>query len=382
MFGISKGMDMKFMIGADTSSLEAMEDQGARFYDINGEENDAIKVLAAHGVNFIRLRLFNRPTKSFDGGDYCNLDHTLSMAKRIKAYGLGFMLDFHYSDFWADWKSQTIPHDWEKQSADEIENSVYEYTKNIVKKFIEQGTVPDVVQIGNEIGKGLLWEYGSLKNPKQITAFLNSGLKAVDELNIELNEIDAEMCTDNNGVEADAIMSKDNDNSVSIRTMLHVECGADTKRTEQFFSELYKEGLREFDYIGLSYYPYWAGDYSMLINNMKNIDNKFHKEVVVVETAFPYTDESHDDMPNVVTGKLTKQSMGLEPSVENQKAVTEKVIKTVKDMPNGAGVFYWEPVWYQVPGVGVSKGKGNEWENQAMFDNQGHALESLKAFGK
>ncbi len=344
---------MKFMTGADTSSLEAMEDQGARFYDINGDEGDALKILASHGVNFIRLRLFNRPTESFDRGDYCNLEHTLSMAKRIKSYGLGFMLDFHYSDFWADWKSQTIPQDWESQSADEIENSVYVYTKKIVKKFIDQGITPDIVQIGNEIGKGLLWEYGSLENPKQITAFLNAGLRAVDELNTE-----------------------------NIKTMLHVECGADTKRTEQFFTELYKEGLREFDYIGLSYYPYWAGDYSMLVDNMKNIDDKFHKEVVVVETAFPYTDESHDDMPNVVTGELTRQSMGLEPSVENQKAVTEKVIKTVKGMPNGTGVFYWEPVWYQIPGVGVSKGKGNEWENQAMFDNEGHALESLRAFGK
>ncbi len=87
-------------------------------------------------------------------------------------------------------------------------------------------------------------------------------------------------------------------------------------------------------------------------------------------------------MPNVVTGELTRKSMGLEPSVENQKTVIEKVIKTVKDMPNGAGVFYWEPVWYQIPGVGVSKGKGNEWENQAMFDSEGHALESLRAFGK
>ena len=373
---------MKFMTGADTSSLEAMEDQGARFYDINGEEGDALKILASHGVNFIRLRLFNRPTESFDRGDYCNLEHTLSMAKRIKSYGLGFMLDFHYSDFWADWKSQTIPQDWESQSADEIENSVYVYTKKIVKKFIDQGTAPDIVQIGNEIGKGLLWEYGSLENPKQITAFLNAGLRAVDELNMELNESDAGLCNDCNDVKADAMMNTGNGNTVSIRTMLHVECGADTKRTEQFFTELYKEGLREFDYIGLSYYPYWAGDYSMLVDNMKNIDDKFHKEVVVVETAFPYTDESHDDMPNVVTGELTRKSMGLEPSVENQKAVIEKVIKTVKDMPNGAGVFYWEPVWYQIPGVGVSKGKGNEWENQAMFDNEGHALESLRAFGK
>ena len=91
---------MSFIIGADISSLEAMEDYGAKYYDLNGEEGDVIKILASHGVNCIRLRLFNKPTESFDKGDYCDLKHTLRMAKRIKKYGLGFMLDFHYSDFW------------------------------------------------------------------------------------------------------------------------------------------------------------------------------------------------------------------------------------------------------------------------------------------
>lgn len=90
---------MSFIIGADISSLEAMEDYGAKYYDLNGEEGDVIKILASHGVNCIRLRLFNKPTESFDKGDYCDLKHTLRMAKRIKKYGLGFMLDFHYSDF-------------------------------------------------------------------------------------------------------------------------------------------------------------------------------------------------------------------------------------------------------------------------------------------
>ena len=142
---------MNFMVGADTSCLEAMEDRGAKYYDIDGKEDDAIKILAAHGVNFIRLRLFNRPTESFDGGDYCDLKHTLYMAERIKQYGLGFMLDFHYSDFWADWKSQTIPSDWADQSEEELKQSLYEYTKTTLECFIAQGTVPDVVQIGNEI---------------------------------------------------------------------------------------------------------------------------------------------------------------------------------------------------------------------------------------
>ena len=140
---------MSFIIGADISSLEAMEDYGAKYYDLNGEEGDVIKILASHGVNCIRLRLFNKPTESFDKGDYCDLKHTLRMAKRIKKYGLGFMLDFHYSDFWADWKQQKIPNDWENLEAFEIEKMVYEYTKYVINCFIEKETVTDIVQIGN-----------------------------------------------------------------------------------------------------------------------------------------------------------------------------------------------------------------------------------------
>ena len=192
-----------------------------------------------------------------------------------------------------------------------------------------------------------------MEYPGQIAAFLNAGFRAVYELN---------------------------QGGCSIKTMLHLECGADRKRTECFFDALFQNGLNDFDYIGLSYYPYWAGPYYGLKENMENIRGRFHKEVMIVETAFPYTDESHDEMPNVVTGVLTQETMKLIPSVDNQRDVFSRVIDTVRGQENGCGVFYWEPVWYQVKGVGVARGKGNEWENQAMFDADGHALESICAF--
>lgn len=344
---------MDFIIGADVSSLQAMEDQRAKFYDLDGREDDALSILAAHGVNCIRLRLFNRPTESFDGGDYCDLEHTLEMAQRVKKQGLGLLLDFHYSDFWADWKQQNIPQDWKDQFAEELEQSIYTFTKDVLLEFARCAAMPDIVQIGNEIGKGLLWDFGRMEYPGQIAAFLNAGLRAVDELNRD---------------------------GVSMKTMLHVECGADVPRTEQFFCSLFQNGLNDFDYVGLSYYPYWAGPYSGLVKNMENIEKCFHKKVMIVETAFPYSDESHDEMPNVVTGALTQETMNLIPSVDNQRNVFSRVIDTVRGQENGCGVFYWEPVWYQVKGVGVARGKGNEWENQAMFDADGHALESICAF--
>lgn len=346
---------MKFIMGADVSSLQAMEDQQAKFYDLDGTEKDALSILAGHGINYIRLRLFNRPTESFDGGDYCDLNHTLKMAQRVKSMGLGLLLDFHYSDFWADWKKQQIPRDWQSQSAQELEKSVYDFTREVILEFQKGNAAPDIVQIGNEIGQGLLWDYGQVEHPRQIAAFLNAGLRAVEELS---------------GPEQ------------KMYTMLHLECGADVSKTERFFHMLYQNGLKEFDYVGLSYYPYWSGAYSELLQNMENIEKCFHKKVIVVETAFPYTDESHDDMPNVVTGELTHKTMQLSPSIDNQRKVLEQVLGTVEKAENGCGVFYWEPVWYQVKGVGVSRGKGNEWENQAMFDSTGHVLESICAFAK
>lgn len=345
---------MEFIKGADVSSLQAMEDYGAKFYDLDGKEADALAILQRHGINCIRLRIFNRPVMSFDGGDYCDLSHTVSMAKRIKQQGLGFLLDFHYSDFWADWKAQTVPEDWQGQPAAVLEQCVYDYTKEVLDALWEAQALPDLVQVGNEIGKGLLWEYGSLEHPRQMAAFLNAGLRAVQ----------------------DAARAY----ATEIRTVLHVECGADTVRTQAFFEMLLEVGLQDFDEIGLSYYPFWAGTYEKLRKNMENIQTCFHKQVLVMETSFPYTDASHDDMPNIVDAALTQESMQLQPSVENQKNVVQQVLETVQDAQNGHGVFYWEPVWYCIKGVGVSKGKGNEWENQAMFDENGHALESIKAF--
>ena len=349
---------MEYIKGMDISTLLEIETCGGKYFD-HEIEKDLFHIMKDYDFNYVRLRLWNNPY-SEDGKAYGagtnDLNTTIRLAKRAKNAGMKVLLDFHYSDFWADWKQQKIPNDWENLEAFEIEKMVYEYTKYVINCFIEQETVPDIVQIGNEIGNGMLWEFGNINNIKQLVKFINSGLKAIAEIN------------------------QYSTNSKKIKTVLHIECGADKERTKHFFSNLNSEGLWDFDYVGLSYYPYWSGTYNLLMDNIINIGNLFHKQVIVVETAFPYTDTSNDEMQNVVTGELTKKVMGLIPSVENQEKVLEKVIKTVKMCKNGAGVFYWEPGWYQIKGVGVARGKGNEWENQAVFDNNGYALKSIKAF--
>ena len=344
---------MDFLMGADISSLQAMEDQGAKYYDFDGKEKSAIEILRAHGVNMIRLRIWNQPVMSFDRGDYCNLEGTLVMAKRVKDAGLKLLLDFHYSDFWADWKKQTIPVQWNGQGKDEIAESVYAYTGQVLRAMEAAGAYPDMVQIGNEIGCGLLWDFGTLEHPENIALFLNQGIKAVRETDGEIHKTEV---------------------------MIHLECGGDQPRCRHFFEMLEKNGVTDYDVIGLSYYPYWAGDYEKLRENMRSLKAQFKKRIVIAETAFPYTDESNDDMPNVVTSELTLQTTGLEASAANQRRVMEEIIRLVKKEENGYGICYWEPVWYCIKGVGMQKGSGNEWENQAMFDKNGRALDSLRAF--
>ena len=346
-------MKREFIMGADISSLQAMEDNGAKYYDFDGMEKDAIEILKLHGVNCIRLRIWNRPETSFDRGDYCNLENTVIMAKRVKQAGLKFMIDFHYSDSWADWKSQKLPADWTGQNKEEVAESVYGYTTEVLDALKKAGAYPDLVQVGNEIGCGLLWDFGRPEHPENIALFLNQGIKAVRDTEEEPHKTEI---------------------------VLHIECGADTKRTEAFFKTLEADGVTDYDVIGLSYYPYWAGTYDKFRENMKNLAVKIPKPVLVMETAFPYTDVSNDDTPNMVTSELTVKTMGLEASVPNQRRVIEEVISLVKEEENGYGIFYWEPVWYCVKGVGCIKGAGNEWENQAMFDQTGKALDGLHAF--
>lgn len=344
---------MEFIIGADVSSLQAMEDSGAEYFDFDGNKNDALSILKLHGVNCIRLRIWNNPETSFDRGDYCNLENTIIMAKRIKAKGLKFLLDFHYCDSWADWHNQTIPKSWKNLDKENLIKELYKYTRTVLESLYSENAYPDMVQIGNEIGHGILWEYGALKNVDTFVRLLNSGIDAVLDANTGEKTADI---------------------------VLHIECGGEIKQTEDFFNNLKKNGLNDFDYIGLSYYPYWAGKYENLVSNMRNIKKHFHKPVIIVETAFPYTDESNDDRPNVVTSEITSKEMGLLATSENQRKVIEQIIKIVYGESNGCGVIYWEPVWYQRAGVGASKGIGNEWENQAVFDNKGMAVEGLHAF--
>lgn len=346
----------EFIKGMDLSSLEAVEDAGGEFFDGNGNKiNDILQYLKTDkDVNYVRLRIWNNPTTSFDAGDYCNKEHTIEMAQRIKQAGLKFLLDFHYSDTWADPSYQSKPEAWKDLNFSELKQAVYDYTADILNSLNTVGAYPDMVQVGNEISGGMLWEDGYIDNLDNLAELLNSGISAVRDTT-PINQ--------------------------KTKIMIHLAEGGDKERFEYFFDNMIARGVTDFDVIGMSYYPYWHGTPQDLKSNMNNIVKRYQKEVVVAETSYPQTYEDADSQPNLI-GKEETDVVGLEANVENQKLMLETVFNTVANVDNdkGLGVFYWEPLWLPVDGVGVAKGQGNEWDNQILFDVNFKELDSLNAY--
>ena len=247
-----KGVDK--MLGADISFLPELEAKGMKFSD-KGIEKDALLILKEHGFNYIRLRIFNDPAR--DSGyspkkGFCDLTNTLKMAKRVKEAGMKFLLDFHYSDYWADPGKQTKPAAWRNLSLEDLKKAVYDYTKNVIQQLKEQGTTPDMVQIGNEINHGIVWPDGNVSNIDGLAQLFNAGVAATKAID------------------------------PSITIMLHVALGGQNDESVFFLDNMIARGVY-FDVIGESYYPKWHGTLDDLRNNLNDLVRRFNKDVIVVE---------------------------------------------------------------------------------------------------
>jgi len=283
-----------FFRGADVSWLAQMEATGYVFYDENGNAADCLDLLMARGINSIRLRVFVHPSSDKISG-HCSPEETAEMAARAKAKGLEVMLDFHYSDTWADPAHQTKPATWASVPFAALKDSVYAHTYYTLNLLKQAGVTPKWVQIGNEIPSGMLWPSGHINNPQQLAEIINSGNQAV----------------------------KDIDNK--IQTIVHIDQGNDNARFRWFYDLMQQNGA-QFDIIGASYYPHWLGsDYTVTIddlgNNLKDMVTRYNKPVMVVEVGGDYWE------------------------VANSKDLLIATIGAVKDVPSqmGLGVFYWEP---------------------------------------
>lgn len=335
--------------GADISSLKKSEDKGGVYAYADGTIADALEILRASGMNYARIRVWlNSP----DG--YHGKKQLLEMAKRLKENDIQLLVDFHYSDSWADPGKQPKPAAWEGLDFDALTQALYDHTFEICSSLKAQGTPPAMVQVGNEINNGMVWPDG--KNDQSwdnLAALLKAGARAVKDCSPET------------------------------RVMLHIAEGGNYELSRWWFDHAIQQGV-PFDLIGISYYPYWHGKLADLQNNLNDIAVRYGKDIIVVETAYPFTAESKDDTENVIISQVTP---GYPFTMEGQAKMLEAVMNVVRAVPNGRGlgVFWWDATWTAVPGNGwdpADASQENNWENQALFDFENRALPALALFGK
>ena len=345
-----------FFKGADISTLQAIEDAGGKYYD-GGVERDLLDILKDRGVNAIRLRIWHNPVLA-DG--YNDKAHTIGMAKRVKRAGLHLLLDFHYSDFWADPGKQEIPAAWQGLDFAGLRQAVYDYTADVLNALRDEGAYPDLVQVGNEINNGMLLPVGSTGSFDRLADLIGAGIRAVRDTTPPGHDT---------------------------KIVIHLAEGGDNAKFRSFFDSL-TAYTNDFDAIGLSFYPYWHGTYQQLKDNLNDLAVRYGKELIVVETAHPHTLEDGDGWPNIA-GAAEAEKNGFPATPEGQKDMLTLMMNLVAHTAGGLGngVFYWEPAWIPVPRdangdfrAGWKSKEGNAWDNQAMFDFQGNALPSLDAF--
>jgi arabinogalactan endo-1,4-beta-galactosidase len=316
----------EYAIGADLSFLKQAEDHGKVFKD-NGVAKPGLEIFKDHGYNWIRLRLFHTPTELPN-----NLEYTIALAKAAKKLGYHFLLDYHYSDTWADPGKQFLPKAWEGMSHAQLAEAVFEYTKQTIAAFREAGVLPDMVQIGNEVSNGMLWPDGRLpENWNNFADLLKAGIA---------------------GVEAGSGQNP------RPRIMIHIDQGGNKVKTKEFFDKIAFYHIA-FDVIGQSFYPWWHGSLNDLRENMIFMAQEYRKGIFVVEAAYNWTPAEYKLRP----GPFPETPAG-------QRQFLEEVNRIVQETPDGLGqgIFWWEPA---VTGHLTSRG---------FFDENGNALPVMSVF--
>ena len=357
----------KFIKGVDISTLLEEEACGARYFD-GGREGELLGILKKYNINSVRLRLWNDPyseTGEPYGAGTNDLKKLLILAKRVKAAGMSILLDLHYSDFWADPGKQTLPKAWRGLGVDELEGAVYDYTLEVLEALKANDTLPDLVQVGNELTNGLMWPTGLKPEYDNIAKYVSAGIRAVKKIS------------------PDSLI------------MIHLDNGGNNPMYVDWFDNYIKRG-EDFDIIGLSYYPFWHGTLDALEYNMHDMAKRYGKKIAVAEVSMGFTMEDYAVYeklaPEERKGYATRPDLveGLEYPMtkEGQSDFMADFMNRVKNVPGGMGFYYWEPAWIPVPGCGWAtkaalsytgeKGPGgNEWANQALFDYDGNSLPAL-----
>ena len=361
-----------FVRGVDVSTLDMLEDLGARYYQ-NNVESDALTILKNNGANYVRLKLWVDPYDEngnpYGGGnnDYAT---TLALARRAKNLGMGVLIDFHLSDFWTDPANQIKPKAWKDLSYSELKTTLYNYMKDTLNNFAAAGIVPEMVQVGNEISTGILHDDGKVGNGNEDFSNLAGLLESAIA-----------------GVRASS--------ASNTKIILHLDMGGQNSLYTWFFGGLLTASPNlDFDVFGLSYYPMWHGTMEGLQYNINYLASTYGKEVCIVETAYAWTTEDGDGVGNVfISGD--EEVGGYPATVEGQFAFMNDLESVILNVPNdkGLGYFYWEPEWLPVENGTYATDAGvaykndtytpcNTWDNMTLFDFNGNALSSIKVLNQ
>ena len=330
---VSGGGSGLTMRGADTSSLRRALDLGQTFKNASGVTQDPLVILKNVGVNYIRLRVWNNPASGYN-----NEAKVLQDALYVKSQGLQLMVDFHYSDTWADPGKQYKPSAWSSHNISQLQTDVYNFTYQVCNDLKAQGTVPDSVQIGNEITNGMLWNDGKITNNDftNLSLLLKQGYNAIKACNS------------------------------STQVVLHIDKGGDNATARWWFDGVQAKGVN-WDITGLSFYCYWHGTIPTMQSNVADMKARYGKPVILAETAYLFTTANGDSEVNSNNATCSGY-----PASQTGQANNFYDIQAAAKAGGAIGVFYWEPTWVATPGNGWDpaniNGTGSGWDNQAVFD--------------
>ena len=385
-----EGMNDSTIRGVDISSYQALKDAGVKFYDNQGNEAELMKVLADNGVNYIRLRIWNDPYNSKGevyGGGVNSVAQDLKIAKEAAKYDIKILLCFHYSDFWADPTIQQLPKAWKKDANNptKLADHIYTFTADTIQQFKNVGATIGMVQIGNEITNGLCGSLGSYttvwgqtQTAKNLTSYLKAGARAVRQY--------------------------------APNALVALQLESPNVEKYQYIMDTWERENVDYDVLGSSYYPFWSQTTNQL-EDIQTLAANYGKLFCVLETSWMNTLQDADGTTNQL-GEGTVNLNVYKVGVQGQVDVLTDQYKTILSQDNGLGSFYWEPAWIPVKagwinweynkeiadqyGTGwASAGAvgyhpdykmyyngqpcwgGSGWDNQALFDFNGHPLKSL-----
>ena len=336
-----------FYYGADLSYVNEMEDCGALYNNTNGTQDDVYGIFRNAGANLARFRLWHNPTWT----NYSNLQDLKLSIQRAKAKNMKVLLDFHYSDTWADPGKQEIPAAWLSQinNTNVLGQLLYDYTYNTLNELNTDGLLPDIVQIGNEINGNIVTQGSPFPlDWSRNATLINRGIQAVRDISDNLN--------------------------TTVEVMLHI---AQPENGLWWFEQATQNGVTNFDWIGISYYPAYS-NYTLetVENPLSQLINTYNKKLMIVETAYPYTLNNADSASNNLNaGSLLPNFPATQ---QGQLDFLNTLTNKVKSA-GGAGVVYWEPAWVST-GCSTLWATGSHWDNATLFDPNGNPTLGLNFY--